>query len=205
MNLTPFVHGFGTGGGLIVAIGAQNAHVLSQGVRDNHPLTVALICIACDIVFVSAGIAGVGAAVSASPALTLWATWGGAAFLLFYGWGSLRSALRGGTLDVSERSDRSLKRVVVTTLAVTLLNPHFYLDTVILLGGLSSRFQGESRFSFWAGAITASILWFLTLSLGGRLLAFLFARPIAWRILDTLVCATMWSIAGTLVWHLIAK
>jgi L-lysine exporter family protein LysE/ArgO len=201
----PFLQGFGTGGGLIVAIGAQNAFVLSQGVRGRHALVVALICILCDAVFITAGIAGVGAAVAANPALTSWVTWGGAGFLFVYGWGALRSAMRGGSLATGDPTALSLKAAVLTTLAVTLLNPHFYLDTVILLGGLSGQFRGESRLLFWGGAISASVTWFFALSMGGRLLAPLFTRPISWRILDSLVCLTMWGIATSLILHAVVR
>ncbi|MCP4686991.1 MAG: amino acid transporter, partial [Desulfobacterales bacterium] len=180
----PFLHGFGAGGGLIAAIGAQNAFVLSQGVRRSHHLVVALICILCDAVFISAGVAGVGGAVAASPVLSRLATWGGAGFLFFYGLGALRSALRGGSLETGDPTERSLKAVILTTLAVTLLNPHFYLDTVILLGSISSRFHGDNRIFFWAGAVSASTLWFVSLSLGGRMLAPLFKKQLSWRILD---------------------
>ena len=199
--ITPFIQGFGTGGGLIVAIGAQNAFVLSQGVRKNHHLIIALICIICDAVFISAGVAGFGGAVSNNPTLSQWVTWGGAGFLIFYGLGSLRSALRGGSMDTSDQAVRTLRAAIITTLAVTLLNPHFYLDTVILLGGVSSQFHGESRLYFWIGAVSASTLWFISLSLGGQMLAPLFQKQISWRILDSLVCATMWTIAVSLIMH----
>lgn len=199
--IAPFVQGFATSGGLIVAIGAQNAFVLSQGVRGNHHVIVAMICIFCDALFITAGIAGMGTAVSAAPALSQWVTWGGAGFLLFYGWGSLRSAVRGGSLEARNGAMRSVKAVILATFAVTLLNPHFYLDTVILLGGISSRFHGENRFLFWAGAILASTLWFVGLSLGARVLAPLFKKQLSWRILDSLVCATMWTIAVSLIVH----
>lgn len=195
----PFIQGFGTGGGLIVAIGAQNAFVLSQGVRGNHYMIIASICIFCDAIFITAGVAGFGAAISTSPTLSQWVAWGGAGFLFFYGWGSLRSAIRGGSLDTSGRAVLSLRAAITTTLAVTLLNPHFYLDTVILLGGVSSQFHGENRLSFWAGALSASTLWFICLSLGGRSLAPLFRRKMSWRILDSLVCVTMWTIAASLI------
>ncbi len=199
MMITPFIQGFGAGGGLIVAIGAQNAFVLSQGVRGNHHVTIALICIFCDAVFITAGVAGIGGTVSANPALAQWVAWGGAGFLFVYGCGSLRSAVRGGCLETSDRAVLSLGAAILTTLAVTLLNPHFYLDTVILLGGISSRFHGENRLLFWAGAVSASTLWFICLSLGGQMLAPIFRKQISWRILDTLVWATMWTIAASLI------
>ena len=199
--ITTFLQGFGTGGGLIVAIGAQNAFVLSQGVRRNHHLIIALICIVCDAVFISAGVAGFGGAVSNNPTLSKWVSWGGAGFLIFYGWGSFRSALRGGRLNAEDRAVRSLGAAIIATLAVTLLNPHFYLDTVILLGSVSSQFHGEKRLYFWIGAVCASTLWFIILSLGGQMLAPLFQKQISWRILDSLVCATMWTIAVSLIIH----
>ena len=201
MMITPFIQGFGTAGGLIVAIGAQNAFVLSQSVRGNHHVVIALICILCDTVFITAGIAGVGASVSAHPFLSQWVTWGGAGFLFVYGCGSLRSAIKGGSLGTSDQAVLSLGGAILATLAVTLLNPHFYLDTVILLGGISSQFQGENRLIFWVGAVSASTLWFTCLSLGGQILAPVFRKRIAWRILDTLVCATMWIIAVSLIMH----
>jgi L-lysine exporter family protein LysE/ArgO len=201
MMIAPFLQGFGAGGGLIVAIGAQNAFVLSQGVRGNHHVTIALICILCDAIFITAGVAGIGGTVSANPALAQWVAWGGAGFLFVYGCGSLRSAVRGGSLETSDRAALSLGAAILTTLAVTLLNPHFYLDTVILLGGISSRFHGEHRLLFWAGAVSASTLWFICLSLGGQMLAPIFRKQLSWRILDTLVWATMWTIATSLIMH----
>ena len=197
--LSPFMQGFGAGGGLIVAIGAQNAFVLSQGVRKNYHLFIALICILCDAIFISAGVAGFGKFVAADPMLSRLVALGGAGFLFYYGFGSFRSALRDGSMETNGRPLRSFGTAVLATLAVTLLNPHFYLDTVILLGGISSHFHGETRIHFWAGAVSASVLWFLCLSLGGQMHAPFFKKPVSWRILDTLVCATMWTIAISLV------
>ncbi len=199
--ITPFLHGFGTGAGLIVAIGAQNAFVLSQGIRRSHHFIIALICIICDIIFISAGVIGFGTAVSTNPTLSQVVAWGGAGFLFFYGLGSFRSALKGENLDTNERTVRSLRAAIITTLAVTLLNPHFYLDTVIILGSVSSQFQGKNLLCFWIGAVCASTIWFISLSLGGQMLAPIFQKQIAWRILDSLVCTTMWTIAVTLVIH----
>lgn len=201
MYFTPFIQGFGTSAGLIIAIGAQNAFLLTQSIRGRHHVLIASICIVCDAVFITIGVAGVGAAISAHPSLSHWVAWGGAAFLIVYGYRSLCSAIRGGSLDPREQTVQSLRSIIVTTLAVTLLNPHFYLDTVVLLGGISSQFYGEMRLVFWFGAISASTLWFLCLGLGGGMLAPVFRTRLAWRILDILICATMWIIAASLIFN----
>ena len=143
MMIAPFIQGFGAGGGLIVAIGAQNAFVLSQGVRGNHHVTIAFICILCDAIFITAGVAGIGGSVSANPILAQWVAWGGAGFLFVYGCGSLRSAVKGGSLETSDRTVLSLSAAILTTLAVTLLNPHFYLDTVILWVASAAGFMAK--------------------------------------------------------------
>jgi len=194
-----FIQGFGIGGGLIVAIGAQNAFVLSQGVRRSYPLTIALICSLCDAALILLGIAGVGGLVAGNPLLGQITAWGGAAFLVWYGALSLRSAIKGGTLEADGGCTSSLRAVVTTTLALTLLNPHVYLDTLVLLGSISGQFAGAQRWLFGVGAISASFLWFFSLSLGAGLLAPLFRKKIAWRILDGMVCLVMWSIAASLV------
>ncbi len=199
--ITPFIKGFATGGGLIVAIGAQNAFVLSQGVRRNHHLIIALVCIICDALLISAGVAGFGTAVATNPTLSQLVTWAGAGFLFVYGLRSMLSALRGGRMDTSDQMVQSLKAAIMTTLAVTLLNPHVYLDTIFLLGSVSSQLQGDSRLFFWVGAVCASTLWFISLSLGGQMLAPLFKKRISWRILDSMVCATMWTLAVSLILH----
>jgi L-lysine exporter family protein LysE/ArgO len=198
-SMTPFIQGFAMGGGLIVAIGAQNAFVLTQGVRRNHHLAVAALCILCDGLLIGLGVSGVGTLVAASPALGTAAAWGGAAFLAWYGLGAFRAALQGGSLRAEADTGISLGRTLSLTLAVTLLNPHVYLDTVVLMGSVSGHFQGAGRYAFGLGAFAASTVWFLALSLGGRLLAPLFRRDITWRVLDSLVCLTMWTIAASLV------
>ena len=194
-----FVQGFAIGGGLIVAIGAQNAFVLSQGVRRSYPLTIALICALCDATLILLGVAGVGSLVATSPLLGQVTVWGGAIFLAWYGALSLRSAIRGGTLETDGGRASSLRAVITTTLALTLLNPHVYLDTLVLIGSISGQFTGAQRWVFGAGAISASCLWFLSLSLGAGLLAPLFRKKIAWRVLDGVVCLVMWIIAASLV------
>ncbi|MBU0962158.1 MAG: LysE/ArgO family amino acid transporter [Proteobacteria bacterium] len=196
-----FLKGFGIGGGLIVAIGAQNAFVLSQGIKKNHYIIIPLICCLCDIILIAIGIMGVGAAVAANHLLSQIATFGGALFLFWYGLNSFRSAFQGGVLKPEGELIPSFQSALLTTLAITLLNPHVYLDTVILLGGISGQFEGRKRLLFGAGAMAASVIWFFTLSLGGQLLAPLFRNITSWRILDSLVGLTMWTIAGSLLIH----
>jgi L-lysine exporter family protein LysE/ArgO len=197
--MTPFIQGYAKGGGLIVAIGAQNAFVLTQGVRRNHHLAVAALCILCDGLLIGLGVTGVGTVVASNPTLGLVAAWGGAAFLAWYGLGALRAALRGGSMQARQEVEQGLRRTLALTLAVTLLNPHVYLDTVVLMGSVSGRFPGAARYLFGLGAFAASTTWFLALSLGGQVLAPLFSRDLTWRILDGAVCLTMWSIAASLL------
>lgn len=199
--IIPFLQGFGASGGLIVAIGAQNAYLLSQSVRRRYPLIIASICAVCDALFITAGVAGVGTVVAGNPKLVQIAAWGGALFLIWYGWNAFRSALRGGTLESDGAAATSLRSAVLTTLAVTLLNPHVYIDTILLLGGISGQFQGTGRLMFGVGAVSASFVWFFSLGFGGRFLAPLFRKPGAWRILDGAICAVMWSIAASLVFN----
>lgn len=193
--LSTFFKGFGIGSGLIIAIGAQNAFVLSQGVKKSHILLIPMICAICDALLIFLGVTGTGTLMASNKTLSLIAGIGGAAFLFFYGIKSFGSAFRGGSLAANPKTETSLKTAVLTTLAVTLLNPHVYLDTVILLGSISSQFKPPGHLFFGAGAAMASFLWFFSLSLGGRMLAPLFAKELSWRILDTLVGMTMWTIA----------
>lgn len=197
--LLTFLKGLGTGAGLIIAIGAQNAFVLSQGVRKNHVLTIALICSLCDALLICIGISGIGALVAKSDQLRNIATIGGAAFLFLYGCRSFLSAWKGGSIETEESSLSTLKGVVIATLAVTFLNPHIYLDTIVLMGSISSNFPGTGRYIFGAGAITASFIWFFSLSFGGRALAPYFEKPVAWRVLDTMIGIIMWLIALSLI------
>ncbi|MBW2653528.1 MAG: amino acid transporter [Deltaproteobacteria bacterium] len=193
--LLTFLKGFGIGSGLIIAIGAQNAFVLSQGVRKNHYIVIPLICAVCDALLILLGVTGMGTLIASSKSLSLIAGIGGAGFLFIYGIRSFRSAIRGGSLSANQKAESSLKAAILTTLAVTLLNPHVYLDTVILLGSISSQFKQPGHIFFGAGAVMASFVWFFSLSIGGKMLAPLFTKESSWRILDTLVGITMWAIA----------
>ncbi len=195
-----FFQGMGLGGGLIIAIGAQNAFVLSQGVRRNYPLQTAFVCSICDATLILVGVSGVGALVASNPQLAQLATWFGALFLFWYGSRSFRSALQGGRLETKADQSLSRRKLLLTTLALTLLNPHVYLDTIVLVGSISGQLADSDRYMFGAGAISASILWFFSLSFGAGLLAPLFRKQIAWRCLDGFVCLTMWAIAVSLLW-----
>lgn len=193
--LLTFLKGFGTGSGLIIAIGAQNAFVLSQGVKKRHYIIIPLICAICDALLIALGVTGIGTLIASSKTLSMVAGIGGSLFLFIYGIGSFKSAYNGGILSSGEIAKNTLKSAILTTLAVTLLNPHVYLDTIILLGSLSSQFQTPGHLYFGAGAMLSSFAWFFSLSLGGKMLAPLFSKELSWRILDTLVGATMWVIA----------
>ena len=184
--------------GLIVAIGAQNAFVLAQSLRREHHLPVAALCILCDVLLVTVGVFGLAAVLVASPLLLSVARWGGVAFLTFYGVVALRRAARPQVLhEEAQRSPRSLRSVLLAALAVTLLNPHVYLDTVLLIGSVGAQ-QPEPG-AYTLGAASASTLWFLLLALGGAWLAPWLARPLTWRLIDLGVACMMFAIAAQLV------
>jgi len=197
MQWLVFAQGFAMSAGLIVAIGAQNVFVLTQGARRHRPWLVALLCTACDVALIAAGVGGVGGFAAARPMVSGLLGMAGALFLAVYGLRALRSAWTGGGEGLSvEAPLPSVRAILLTALGVSLLNPHALLDTVVLLGGMSSRFSVGARLAFGVGAATASACWFFSLSLGGRLLAPLLRKPTAWRVLDAFVCTTMWVLAA---------
>ncbi|MDO4238962.1 LysE/ArgO family amino acid transporter [Micrococcus sp.] len=187
-----------TGLALIVAIGAQNAFVLRQGVRREHVGLVVVVCMASDAVLILAGTAGVGALVQAVPWLLEALRWAGALYLLWFAASSLRSALRPQAL-VAEQAPRTAGSVLGTTLALTWLNPHVYLDTVVLLGSLANQHGPDGRWAFAAGAVLGSVLWFTALGYGARLLSRVLADPRAWRVLDVLIAVVMAVLAVRLM------
>jgi len=208
--LAPVAAGLAAGLSLIVAIGAQNAFVLRQGLRREHVLPVVLVCAASDLVLIAAGTAGLGALVSGAPVLLAVVRWGGAAFLLVLAALAARRALRPGNLDPAAGAGATSARSAVgTSLALTWLNPHVYLDTVLLLGSLAAGYTaahgagavgtGAARWLFGAGAMVASVVWFTALGYGARLLAPVFARPGAWRVLDGAIAVVMATIGVSLV------
>ncbi|MDT5009281.1 MAG: L-lysine exporter family protein LysE/ArgO [Mycobacterium sp.] len=195
--ISPVLIGFATSLTLIVAIGAQNAFVLRQGIRGQHVLTVVTLCTMADVVLIAAGVAGFGILMTAHPQAITVARFGGAAFLLGYGVLAAVRALRPGSLEPADAPVRAAS-VVLTCLALTFLNPHVYLDTVVLLGALANEQHG-SRCLFGFGAACASAIWFATLGFGARRVQRLFATPAAWRILDGLIAVTMLGIAAALL------
>ena len=176
-----FVSGFKLTLGLIVAIGAQNAFVLRQGLRREHVLPVALFCAASDAALIALGVSGFAVATRSAPWLAEALRWGAVAFLLWYGARAALAAWRGGeSLEASNGGTQSLRSVMLTLAAITWANPHVWLDTVVLIGAVSAQYPGQGLV-FWAGASSASFSFFLALAYGARLLAPLFARPVAWR------------------------
>ncbi|MFJ2332852.1 LysE/ArgO family amino acid transporter [Pseudomonas helleri] len=184
--------------GLIMAIGTQNAFVLAQSLRREHHLPVAAFCVICDALLVAAGVFGLATILAQNPVLLSVARWGGAVFLLWYGTQALRRAFSASSLEQSAgQTARSLKAVMLSALAVTLLNPHVYLDTVLLIGSLGA--QQSVPGAYVVGAASASLLWFFTLALGAAWLAPWLARPGTWRLLDLLVAAMMYAVAVQLI------
>ena len=199
--LTPLIQGFSLGASLIIAIGSQNAFVLRQGLKKEYVFTICTICFLCDALLILLGVGGFGTLVASSQKLMLIARWGGAIFLFFYGGRSFLAAFKSEALiaDDAESTAQGLAWAVATTLALTLLNPHVYLDTVILLGSIAGQLPEKERAVFAIGAISASMVWFYGLGYGSRILAPLFRKQIAWKILDVSIGGVMWLIAGSLL------
>lgn len=189
--------GFAASIALIMAIGAQNAFVLRQGLRREHVLPVVLTCALSDAALITVGIAGLGAAITDRPVVLTIIRWGGVVFLLGYAGLAAWRAVRPGTLTPTDRPPATLRTTILACLAFTYLNPHVYLDTVLLLGSLAQ--QQSYRWWFGAGAAVASVLWFSVLGLGARRLAPVLARPAAWRVLDAVVAALMTALAVLLI------
>ena len=193
-----FLPGFALSLTLILAIGAQNAFVLRQGLKQQHVFWVCAVCALSDALLIAVGVAGFGALGAALPWFEPIMRYGGAAFLIWYGAQNAFSAWRGGeALVADEVASSSLRRTILTLLALTWLNPHVYLDTVVLLGSISAQYQ--DRLAFGIGAVMASFIFFFGLGYGARLLTPLFAKPRSWQILDMLIALTMWVIAVKLL------
>ena len=188
-----FLPGFLASLGLIVAIGAQNAFVIRQGLTRQHVFVVVAICALCDAALIALGIAGLGAIIQGLPWLLEVIRWFGVAYLSWFGIKSVRAAFKNLVMDASGTQTTSLKKVVAAVLGFTLLNPHVYLDTVILLGSISNQFADKWAFGF--GAMSASALWFSSIGFGAKAASRFMSRPIFWRVLDSVIAVIMFSIA----------
>ncbi|MDF7670181.1 LysE/ArgO family amino acid transporter [Orbaceae bacterium ESL0721] len=191
---------------LIIAIGAQNLFVLKQGLLKEHIFWVCLICFICDFLLLSIGVLGVGAFINQYPLLTQLVALAGVLFLIWYGILSFKSAWQGtSSLQVSSSNNQKkpLLAVVLSTLAVTLLNPHVYLDTVVIVGGIAGTLNGEQKVAFLIGAVIVSCIWFFGIGYGARLLAPLFKQKRVWTVLDCLIGIIMFYIAALLIKYLL--
>ena len=203
----PFLAGLLLGASLIIAIGAQNAFVLRQGLLQRHRFAVALFCALSDAALIAAGVSGLGAAIGQHPRALAVVACAGALLLIWYGIQALRRAFHPQVLAADAHADTgTVWQVLATCAAFTWLNPHVYLDTVLLIGSLASAWPLlEPRVLFAVGAATASFIWFFSVAYGARLLAPLFRKPMAWRVLDVLIAVVMWSIAGKLLLSFVGR
>ncbi len=188
---------------LIMAIGAQNAFILRQGLKREHVFILCLICALSDTMLIAAGVAGLGTLIRQYPAALMAVSVGGAAFLFVYGLMAFRRAFNPDVLKAGAGPSLPPGKAVAACLAFTFLNPHVYLDTVILLGGLSARYEGLDRLAYALGASAGSFAWFFSLGYGARLLAPVFARPKSWQVLDILIGMVMWALAAKLATELL--
>jgi len=198
--LSTITSGFALGFSLILAIGAQNALVLRAGLLRRHVLPLVLVCSISDAVLIAAGVAGFGTLVQTYPTLVDYLRYFGAAFLVVYGLRAFRSALRGGNLMDTGADESDLWKSIVICLMLTWLNPHVYLDTVVLVGSLAA--QSVDPWVFGTGAMSASFVFFFSLGFGARFLSPIFQNPRAWQILDFVIAVVMWSIAYSLLFKM---
>lgn len=189
---------------LIIAIGAQNAFLIRQGLTRKYVAIVVAICAVSDALLIFAGVAGLGLAVSKAPLLLEVIRWFGVVYLLWFAFKSAKSAFKSEKLDAGQGESGTLKQVIATTLALTYLNPHVYLDTLIFLGSIGNQF-GEGRWFFAMGAAAASITWFSIVGFGAKAASGVMSKPIFWRILDSLIAVVMVSIAIMLATFNFAK
>lgn len=194
------ITGFLTGMSLIVAIGAQNAFVIKQGLLRSHVTLVVFVCSLSDALLIILGTGGLGTIIQSRPDLLDVIRWFGVIYLTWFGFKSVRSALRNETLTESNQSAESWKKVLLTVLAMTYLNPHVYLDTVIFVGSLANQFESQ-RWYFALGACIASGIWFSTIGYGARSASHLMSKPLFWRVLDSVIGAIMFTLAITLAFY----
>ncbi|KMJ54019.1 amino acid transporter LysE [Vogesella sp. EB] len=199
MSLNVYLSALALSASQIVGIGPQNAFVIRQGIGRQHVLPIVLICIVCDVLLIAAGVLGMGRLVAALPGFVGVVTWAGAAFLLWLSFKAFRAAWQPGRLDASGGIERDRKQVIRTILLVTLLNPYVWLDTVVLIGSVSSVYGTDNAGVFLLGCITSSVLWFVLVGFGAGKLAPWFEKPASWRLLDVAIGCIMLLTAIMLV------
>lgn len=198
MTFSTMIYGFGVSLSLILAIGAQNAFVLKQGLKKQFVFLVCAICAISDAILIAAGVFGLGTLINQNPMIVTVAKYFGAIFLFWYGFRNFKSSFQGGGELIANGQDTtSVKKIIALTLAFTWLNPHVYLDTVVLIGTISAKFSDKIAFSI--GAMSASFLFFFSLGYGARILEPIFKKPKAWQILDFMIGVVMWGIALSLL------
>ena len=195
------IEGFFLGAGLIIAIGAQNAFILRQGLLGSHIFILCTICAVSDALLIAVGVAGVGTLIEQNGQLLKAVAYAGAAFLLSYALIAARNAIKPKPMKTQAEQTLALGPAIATVLAFTFLNPHVYLDTVVLIGSISAQHVGIDRVAFGSGAMLASFVWFFALGYGARWLAPLFAKSIAWQILDSIIALVMTALALSLIWR----
>ncbi|MCK5041864.1 MAG: amino acid transporter [Sphingomonadales bacterium] len=208
LDFVSFVNGFLLSLGLIVAIGPQNAYVLRKGLKRHHVFAVTTTCFLSDALLIFIAVAGIGTFITNNPRLADAAAWGGAAFLLWYGYQTFKSAKHPDVISQHDIDDaggeaqgKGMKAAILMAIAMTYLNPHVYLDTFVIIGGIAAQFDDNTiRWSFGIGAITASAVWFYGIGYGARLFAPIFRSTKAWRVLDIVITLIMWSMACLLIW-----
>lgn len=192
--------GFLTGLSLIIAIGAQNAFVIRQGLSRSHVLLVVLICAGADTFLIFLGTGGLGTLIQSKPDLLEFIRWFGVLYLSWFGIKSLRSVFSTQALDVGQGSSATTRSVILSVLGFTFLNPHVYLDTVILLGSIANQFE-EDRWYFAVGASIGSFLWFASIGYGAKAASRFMSRPVFWKILDSIIAFVMFSVAFFLAFY----
>lgn len=200
----PLLRGFALMLGLIVAVGAQNAFLLAHAVHRRYALRIAALCTLIDAIMVSAGLAGATGLMTGNAWLGRGLAAAGAAFLMVYGARAFRATLSREHLDATAALAGTAREAVVGTLAVSLLNPHVYIDTLLLIGGVGTQYAGDKRWLFGVGAVCGSAAWFGLVSIGGRYLAPVLGQPAAWRVVNAAIGVIMWLVAASLISSFVA-
>ncbi|WP_084455186.1 LysE/ArgO family amino acid transporter [Comamonas composti] len=205
--MNALIKGFLVSGSLVVAIGTQNAFVLKHGILKNNITAIVAICFLCDFILISIGVFGLGDLIQQSKIFSILLAGFGAVFLFFYGARSFYQSFRSSealNINTQTSQEKNTSSIILATLAVTLINPHVYLDTVVIVGGIAGTMPLNEKLLFLTGSLSSSLLWFCCLGYGARVLTPLFGNPKSWRILEFVIACIMWLIASQLIIFLIS-